>query len=495
MQFKILIVEDKKNWQEILRDCIRVAFKDNASKARIDVAKDYITARTQIKKTNYHLLLVDPMLPDSSEGIMLLNNIYDLGMRIPAFIISELEYDDILEGAPLYYEVIRFFQKGTLDIRQLQDAMLSILENGRKAFMERNKDRSSSGERYLDFYLFISPDGNIRARSFEGQQKASIRLDLPKDLYEEMNLVEENKTDKESLESFGKKLYELIFPGPIHTHFHQTEAGARTQEKKIRIRLTIDCDELSRLPWEFTYREEGGYFLSTHPKTVLSRYLNLPSPPDWVRKREGRLHLLLIIANPDDQQPLDPDEWEDIVLQALSAPLEENLITVKTVKHATFENIRDALYEQKPDIIQFVGHGIYHNEKGYLALVDTNTNNTWMVDDERFANIFLGHDDHLGLVCLATCESAKSDSPQGFLGIAPKIVEKGVPAVIAMQYKVLISSAEIFLENFYIAVAARKPIDWAVQQARNSVGIKMGLENREFATPVLYMRAKDGIIF
>jgi CHAT domain-containing protein len=127
--------------------------------------------------------------------------------------------------------------------------------------------------------------------------------------------------------------------------------------------------------------------------------------------------------------------------------------------------------------------------------VDNKTGGTWLVDDARFADIFLGVDDHLGLVSLATCESAKSDSPQGFLGIAPQIVQRGVPAVVAMQYSVLISTAEVFLEDFYKAIAAREPVDWAVQWARKAVSQEAGLDNREFATPVLYMRAKDGNIF
>jgi hypothetical protein len=77
----------------------------------------------------------------------------------------------------------------------------------------------------------------------------------------------------------------------------------------------------------------------------------------------------------------------------------------------------------------------------------------------------------------------------------PKLVQRGVPAVLAMQYKVLIKTAKVFLEDLYTAVAARKPIDWATQAARNTVSQEFGLGNREFATPVLYMRAQDGNVF
>ena len=64
-----------------------------------------------------------------------------------------------------------------------------------------------------------------------------------------------------------------------------------------------------------------------------------------------------------------------------------------------------------------------------------------------------------------------------------------------MRYPVLVSTAEIFLDSFYKAVSARKPVDWAVQWARNAIAVKVGMDNREFATPVLFMRAKDGNIF
>lgn len=118
-----------------------------------------------------------------------------------------------------------------------------------------------------------------------------------------------------------------------------------------------------------------------------------------------------------------------------------------------------------------------------------------LVDDERFANIFAGYQDNLGLISMATCDSAQSNDPQGFLGIAPQLVQRGTPTVLAMQYEVKIETAKIFLEEFYTHVAAHKPIDWAVQLGRNAISLEFGLDNREFATPVLYMRAENGNVF
>jgi len=357
------------------------------------------------------------------------------------------------------------------------------------------EDRETMSEHYVDFDLHIAPDGHAVASSSEGQATAKISLDVPNTIELALSLIEAQQTNAKLLKQVGQAFYDWLFPGPIHTHFHQTEAVARRENNKMRVRLRIEAEEIATLPLEFLYRETGGYFVAINPGTVLSRYLNLPLPPEWVRRREAPLHMLAIIADPTDQVRLPPDEWAAIIQGALAEPLAAGQMTLQTVKRATRKEIRNALLQQKPDIIQFVGHGIYQEGKGYLALVDDQTGKTWLVDDERFANLYLGHDDRLGLISLATCESAKSDDPQGFLGIAPQLVQRGVPAVLAMQYKVLIKTAKIFLEDFYTAVAARKPIDWATQAARNAVSQELGLDNREFATPVLYMRAKDGEVF
>ena len=349
--------------------------------------------------------------------------------------------------------------------------------------------------RYVDFDLHIAPNGHAIASSVEGQAISDISTEPPNDIQLALQLIERRQANLGLLKQVGQSLYDWLFPGPIHTHFQQTEAVVRRDKANLRLRLRIEASTIASLPLEFLYRAMGGYYLAVNPDTVLSRYLNLPLPSERVRRREGPLHMLAIIADPTDQTRLDPDEWKGIIEGALATPIADRQMTLETVKRATRKEIRNALLAQKPDIIQFVGHGIYQDGKGYLALVDENTGKTWLVDDERFANLYMGYDDNLGLISLATCESAQSDNPQGFLGIAPQLVQRGAPAVVAMQYEVDINAAKVFLDDFYTAVAARNPIDWAVQTARNAISLEFGLDNREFATPVLYMRAQDGVVF
>jgi hypothetical protein len=368
-------------------------------------------------------------------------------------------------------------------------------EENLESILFPEKGATEMVEKYVDFDLRIEANGHAVASSPEGEAKDYISIPEPNSIRLALQLIERRETNANLLKDIGRTLYDWLFPGAIHTHFQQTEAVARRDNAKLRLRLRIESPIIAGLPLEFVYRDTGGYFLAVNPATVFSRYLDLPLPQQQVRRREDPLHILAIISDPIDQVRLVPDEWEAILKEALNTQLLDGRMTLQTVKRATNKEIRNALLKQKPDIVQFVGHGIYQNGKGYLALVHESTNQTVLMDDEQFANIFLGFNDNLGLISMATCESAQSDDPQSFLGIAPQLVQRGAPAVVAMQYSVYIKTAKVFLEDFYTCIAAHKPIDWAVQSARKAISSEFGLDNREFATPVLYMRAKDGSVF
>jgi len=350
-------------------------------------------------------------------------------------------------------------------------------------------------EKFLDFDLHISPGGHVVASSPEGEATAKISNQLLSDIQLTLDLIQNQDVDENELKEFGQTLYNLIFPESIHTHLHQTEAAGRKENAKLRLRLRVEDKSIASLPLEFIYRKIGGYYLSINPNTVLSRYLNLQLPPERIRRREGPLHMLLILSEPSDQGKFQPDKWDEMFRKALSSQIDSGQLSIDVVKRATSKEIAAALKSRKPDIIQYVGHGEYKNGRGYILLVNEETGKSWPVTDDIFANLFMGHDDHLGLISLTACESAESSAPQAFIGVAPKLVERGTPAVIAMQYSVQIKSAKVFFEDFYASLAARKPVDWAVQSARNAVSQQFGLDNREFATPVLYMRAKDGNLF
>jgi hypothetical protein len=50
------------------------------------------------------------------------------------------------------------------------------------------------------------------------------------------------------------------------------------------------------------------------------------------------------------------------------------------------------------------------------------------------------------------------------------------------------------VDEFYRTLALGWPVDAAMQTTRNAISIEVGVDKPDFATPVLYMRAKDGMI-
>jgi CheY-like chemotaxis protein len=475
---KILLVEDDPRWLDALQHILL------PPKYQLTIAKSYGEAKKMVKK-KYDLAITNLCLAGGDSDFLGVEVLDDLAKnKIPCIVLTGTSTS--LRGLFERYGVFNVFIKG--EHFNQREFLLEI----EKAIKQPSPSSPKLIDEYVDFELVIDKFGMIHAHSNQGDSTAVIKKDWLNLAKLTLALIDVNQTNEGLIKEFGKLLYSKIFPDAIHTHFYQTQAVAQVRGQNIRIRLTIQDEELASFPLEFAYIEDVGNWLSTNPKTAFSRYINVPMPRNRPPRPAGPLHLLVIISAPSNLTGFDEDAWEERVTQALEIPLRDEEITIEVIRHATIEEINRALLRRKPDIIQFIGHGTYKNGRGYLALVDHLTDKAELMNDEQFSTLLLGSDDQLGLVCLTACESAKGNE---FFGLAPKIVQKGVPAVIAMQYSVQISSAAIFLENFYQALASHKPIDWAMQAGRRAIAKKKGYENREFATPVLFMRAKDGNIF
>ncbi len=81
-------------------------------------------------------------------------------------------------------------------------------------------------------------------------------------------------------------------------------------------------------------------------------------------------------------------------------------------------------------------------------------NQPLLVPDQDLADALLralrrDGDDHVRLVFLSSCQSATRSPSDAFRGLAPKLVQAGVPAVLAMQDLAPIETARAFSQVFY----------------------------------------------
>jgi hypothetical protein len=80
-------------------------------------------------------------------------------------------------------------------------------------------------------------------------------------------------------------------------------------------------------------------------------------------------------------------------------------------------------------------------------------------------------------------------------GLAPRILERSLAAVIAMQHPLPDHAAQTFSREFYRALVAGSPVDRAVSEARNALYVDLGGGRLDWGTPVLFLRCEDGKLF
>ncbi|MBS1202505.1 MAG: heat repeat-containing lyase, partial [Chromatiaceae bacterium] len=98
------------------------------------------------------------------------------------------------------------------------------------------------------------------------------------------------------------------------------------------------------------------------------------------------------------------------------------------------------------------------------------------------------------LVYLAACESAaRGDSAtQAFVGLGPKLVAAGVPAVVAMQDPVPMDASSALTRRFFGSLLLHGVVDQALNEARWLLFERRSLD---WSIPVLYMRLEQGWLF
>ncbi|BAY10565.1 HEAT repeat domain-containing protein [Calothrix sp. NIES-2098] len=345
--------------------------------------------------------------------------------------------------------------------------------------------------KYQDFQILVDKNHQIRASSEQGDVSAEFRLDM-NEIELALELIELNKTNDKLLKKLGNQLYQALFPNQINARFHATIAGAQAKQESVRLRLIFQSPQLAALPWEFLYDAETNTFLGNNIQTVLSRYIDVPLLKRDIKTAKLPLKVLLVISSPTDLAPLDATGEATLINSALETHINAGQIELDIIKEATTRNINQKLREKSYNIFHFIGHGVFKDNKGYIALEDDNKQ-AKLMDEESFANFFLGYRS-LGLAVLNSCQGAEVSEQQIFAGIAPNLVQRGIPAVVAMQYSIRDTTAKIFADEFYRTLALGYPVDAAIQTTRNAISQEIGLNQRDFATPVLYMRAKDGII-
>jgi CHASE2 domain-containing sensor protein len=302
--------------------------------------------------------------------------------------------------------------------------------------------------------------------------------------------LDARRIDRQSLVDTGTLLYGVLFSAQaqdINARFQQYlgEFLGRPAEG-VRLRLHIEAPELAALPWEFLYWPVRDTFLGTWIRTPLVRYLDVDRPVPVSTCLPVRI-LVVIPDSPD----LDAGR-EKALLQKALHKMEAYVETTFLENEVSLARIEETLREERFHVFHFIGHGDFAGEQGVLDL----GRETGLVDHETLGRLFQNHED-MKLVFLNACQGARVSPSKPFLGIAPQLVRRGVPAVVAMQYSIYDEVAVMFAGAFYHSLFSgtdRGRVDVAMTHARNVLCTHYP-EEREFGAPVLFLRSPDGILF
>jgi tetratricopeptide (TPR) repeat protein len=305
-----------------------------------------------------------------------------------------------------------------------------------------------------------------------------------------------------TLEEFGATLFDAVFAGDVGQLFFRSVDAAERAKQNLRLRLQFDSDagtegaEIAELPWECLYSRELDRFLALSTLTPLVRYVALAQPERTLAVTLP-LRILVIVSNPSDLPRLDVEQEWARLNDGVRELVDLGLVVVERLEAATLTALRQHLRREQTHILHFIGHGFLEQsevdptlEEGAL-LFENEVGHSVSVSAKEMATLLHDHD-ALRLVFLNACHGASSDSQNFFAGVAQKLVQQGVPTVLAMQFAVSDAAAIALAHEFYQSLADGLPLESAVSEARKAI-YSEGNEF-EWATPVLFSRSPNGEI-
>jgi hypothetical protein len=291
---------------------------------------------------------------------------------------------------------------------------------------------------------------------------------------------------------FGKELFQAVFKGDLRLNLALSYQSARQRDAGLRLRLWFGADvaELADLPWEFLWAPDPFHndFLALRADTPIIRRprVDSVSQPFTVTPP---LRILVMLSNPADVAPLAVNEEFQRLQQALGKLQAAGIVDLQQLEVATLDALNQRLRADDFHVLHFIGHGFFNQATNQGGLVfEDNHGKANLVSADVLWNE-LRREEGLRLIFLNACEGARSGSSDFFAGVAQQLVQKGIAAVLAMQFPITDKAAITLAHEFYRDLAEGRPLDAALVSARRAV--QRDGNELEWATPVLFSRQED----
>jgi len=291
----------------------------------------------------------------------------------------------------------------------------------------------------------------------------------------------EMPTDR-ALMDFGAKLFDALFTPDVRRLYDAARTSRGSERLDVIFTSTIPW--VAEKPWEFAFDPGRRTFLATED-VHFTRNVITAVPADAIEPRDGPLRMLVVVAQPVGLAALSSEEEEIVIRRGFQPLIEAGLAEVDVLPSATPATLHARITNGRYDIVHFIGHGEFDAQtgQGYL-LFETDAGEPLRADARSMREILCRRG--IKLVFLNACESGAGGKAEFNQGVAPALVENGLPAVVANQYKVLDPSATAFAQHFYWGLAQGLPLGDAAREARVALNYAIDGETIDWAVPVLY---------
>jgi hypothetical protein len=276
-------------------------------------------------------------------------------------------------------------------------------------------------------------------------------------------------------------------------------AAALAPRRRIRLRIDDDAPELHTLPWE-ALRDTSPAAADREPAAdrdtpllapgpVVARPAARPqrAPRAGPQRRRGPPPTSTSTASPRSSAPTrstaSPTPWPSRPPASSSTPPSPAPCTLAAL---------EAALERGFHVLHLVAHGVARRDGELSIFLEKDDGSVDRVDGSSFAAMLERLGRELRLVVLMVCSSAVRSPGDARVGLAPRLLAAGVPAVLAMQDLMPVATGRAFTRALYGELWSAGEVDRAANRARATL---LTGALRGSAVPVLYSALAGNRLF
>ena len=272
-----------------------------------------------------------------------------------------------------------------------------------------------------------------------------------------------------TLQAWGKAVFDALFVRDASAWYRT----ARENLSDLEIKIVSASPAVLSWPWEAIYSGDDGYLAQRCCIERQPPNLNLPYK---MPKKTDALHILFIVSRPDTESKVGYHGLEREIIRYIRD--NNAAVTVDVLRPPTFDNLRTVLETRRGyyHIIHFDGHGHYAHagkrSEGQLAFeTDAPEEKVGadLVSAEKLGELLKNCG--VSMAVLNACQSAMIDGQTNdpFASVAARLLQAGIPSVVAMGYSLSLSAAKQFVPAFYAALFRNGDPAWAIRAGRRAM--------------------------